>query len=499
MSINENLDHTVEKNNDFVLDQSYSNKTELEEDNLLSESPSNVKKESLRHIILSHTTGWPRRLRLIALLLIIVGMSLFLYIIVRYVINHQTRNPKPQVHEMIDPIHIKGKHEDAYGLFLCTRSDAAAEEQLFFDALRISIFRLIKMEENSEKKRDIIVIVCQFVSPAQVTALRNLPIIVVPVLTINPPFEPVHYRWIDNYTKFHFWRFLNWNRILYIDIDIFFMDDFLTIWDEPVAQVIDKPPKPFSSEDTYLGYKVKDLYPYLFAVSIDTWRWEYFTLVQKFNAGLLMLKPSLTHFHILMDVSFYPPMYYYEMEQTTLNYMYSHLPDVAVPFSELNATYNFFIEYNANFTESRKAYHVKLWGKDLPEHIKPLGRLWESAYKEMKLTYQTVSILSTNAFLSSESSSIVLKGLSLSSGSGIIYAVASTNYAFIPRAEQIMAGLDASGTYAPNAQAKYDIYPAELKFNKLQPDTTYLIYYVATTGTLYARMTDVYYIQARTL
>jgi hypothetical protein len=54
--------------------------------------------------------------------------------------------------------------------FMCTRADAGEEEQMNFDALKVSIHRILKMQN----KRDIIVAVCQ-----------HTPIISILILVIN--------------------------------------------------------------------------------------------------------------------------------------------------------------------------------------------------------------------------------------------------------------------------------------------------------------------------
>jgi alpha-N-acetylglucosamine transferase len=195
---------------------------------------------------------------------------------------------------------------------------------------------------------------------------------------------------------------------------------------KPAAQIINKPPP--NSPSKYLGFEVEELYLYLFAASIDTWGWEYNTQIDKFNGGLLMIKPSVIHFNLLMQTTYNLSNYFAEMEQSTLNYVYSRSENRPLPFSLLNTTYNFFPEVNSNFTAARKAYHAKLWRTDLPEVLKGLGEVWQNEYTGMKATYSgTVSILSDNVALSSRNDSITVSGLSLSSGTGTFFAVASIN------------------------------------------------------------------------
>jgi alpha-N-acetylglucosamine transferase len=229
---------------EIVSGNNENNNAELEDNTVLTESETSINEETLKQKGLRHWIKLPTKLTIIIPSFLIILLCLLLLLKSVYYTPHEKIHevvPKESF-ETIDPINIKGNSDEAYAFFLCTRSDANPEQQRFFDALRVSIYRLIKMEENSEKKRDIIIISCQYNPTTQLRALKNLPVIVVPVLTINPPTTTDHYRWIDNYTKFHLWRFINWNRILYIDIDIFFMERFIDIWNEPGAQVIETAP-----------------------------------------------------------------------------------------------------------------------------------------------------------------------------------------------------------------------------------------------------------------
>lgn len=388
---------------------------------------------------------------------------------------------------------IHGKHKEAYGFLLCTRPEGDHELQMNYEALKVSIYRLQKIQENKKIQRDVIVAVCQHTTQSQYHSLKNLNIILIPVRTINPPSTVLYKRWIDNYTKFVFWKMINWDRILVMDIDIYFTKDFVDVWDEPASQIKHSPPSEYlGSDNTYLGYKIQDLYPYVHAATIDNSNWEKWLKVGKFNAGFYVMKPNLIHYDLLTDIAFNSSIHFEEMEQSCLNYVYNRTG--AIPWSYFDELYNYFPHNGKN--SSIKAYHAKLWQDNPPVQYEHLLHLFYDSYEQVKLHYPEIAIKSSKVFVAYESNFITISDLELTER-GIVYAVASTNTTETIYSSQIRYNTDANGSHLPGTYSLYNDRPISLTISGLVPNTMYNIYYLACSPNN-SLISDIYYIESST-
>jgi hypothetical protein len=287
---------------------------------------------------------------------------------------------------------------------------------------------------------------------------------------------------------------IQWDRILVMDIDIFFYDDFISIWNEPATQII-YDPDPIWKNKEYLGFNVTYLYPYVHAAVVDTSEWEK-GIVDKFNTGLYIIKPNLYHFQLLMQVSLNTTLQFEEMEQSVLNYVYTKKNKGAIPWIELNETYNFYPDWNPKRNTSIKAYHTKIWEDEFGPVYDNLIRLWDSYYVQMRIDFPEV-IIFPNISYSVTTTSVTLYNLQLSKGKGEFHAISSENLNYKPSHKEITQQLAMSGTNVSGASSAL-VHATNLTINGLKPQTKYNIYYFANTTVPYAQYTNVFYLQCQT-
>jgi hypothetical protein len=341
-----------------------------------------------------------------------------------------------------------------------------------------------------DNKRDIIVLVCQHNSFEEYETLLGLEdIIVIPVQTINPPVKYSLKRWVDVFTRFNIMKLTNWNRVLIMDVDIFVVNDsFYQIWDEPATQIKNSPPLEYQ-DHTYMGVQVEDLYPFLHSAAIDTYDWEYNLGIHKYNAGLIILKPSLNIFGILMKISFDGVHDLIEVDQTAGNIVYNK--DGAIPWDRFSELYNFFPDHNY-MDEKIKAYHCKVWMNDPPPRYKNISDMWHNHYNEMKKNWQLPKPLiepPKYLFVLSNQTSIIIAGLKVISDQDVYYALVTTNIVDIPTAEQIKEANHASSVFMDNT--------ITLIISGLMPDTVYVVHYYLYIAPL-DKNSDLHYVQYST-
>jgi alpha-N-acetylglucosamine transferase len=420
-------------------------------------------------------------------------------------------------YSFLDFSYVKGKNDEAYLAFFCTRDHTNWDP--YYDMLRVLIYQLKMMKDS---KRDIIIAICQFTPISIYETLRRLDIMVIPVQSIPPPILYMSSRWLDDCIKFNFWKLLNYNRILILDLDLYLQDHFVEIWDEPASQIKYSPPTEYGDEDTYMGFKIKSLYPYVYAGTIDSWILNRSLPIDKFNAGMQLLKPSLAHYHLIMQTVYNNSLIFAEVDQSILNLVYNITSPVA--WSKLSYLYNYFPEYNPP-NEKVRAYHYKFL---LNEHhisrskvvshkykdllfekttdLSELEDLWNKDYDKMisdtiiydPLVNSNLPNISDYILISSQARSITILNLEASNQEGYLYAVASTNILDCPTVNQIKDRFDASGTRVPGANATcIDGQLTSITIDELAPSTSYMIYY-CSFSTKTGQFSGVYYIYYNT-
>lgn len=105
----------------------------------------------------------------------------------------------------------------------------------------------------------------------------------------------------------------------------------------------------------------------------------------------------------------------------------------------------------------------------------------------------TVTLSSTSDY-----QSVTVTGFKLSSGNGIFYGIATTDTTTVPSQYQIRKGLDGTGASVSSTNVLYTSATdttVQMTFSKLDPVTTYMIYYYAANDdkTQYAQLTTVRY------
>ena len=128
-------------------------------------------------------------------------------------------------------------------------------------------------------------------------------------------------------------------------------------------------------------------------------------------------------------------------------------------------------------------------------------------------TFQTISlqtgpsysipVIDTNSEASAVTTdtTIVVGGLKLLSGEGMFFGIASSEEINLPTQWQIRQSRNSSDVVVTSSNAMFVNVSTSLLFSDLKPETNYTIYYYASNSdrTQYARVSDVHYLQARTL
>jgi alpha-N-acetylglucosamine transferase len=371
------------------------------------------------------------------------------------------------------PTEIKGKSKEAYAFSLCSRK--LKEPDNYLEAGLAMMYRL---RHEFKTKRDLILAICPYTPIDRYEMFKSLKdlldIIVVPVEVISPPLHLGVERWLDACTKFVFFQMINWDRIIFLDLDLILLEGFEDIWNEPQTQLQLSPPSKFDPESEYLGFKIKDLYPYIFAASIDSTIWKYYETVNKLNAGMFVMRPSLIHFELILRTAFNASYSFPETDQTMLNFIYKK--EGPLPWQKLSHFYNYYPVVN-RMDAASKTYHYKLW-EGAPAVMNNITGPWTQTYNNMKRDFPLA--IADTVIVQPNNTTLTLSGLRVLKGPSIFYALLTTKPRIPISREEILKD--------PNVIVTKT---SELTIGGLLPNKIYTIYYFGYYD-FYKKYTQVY-------
>jgi alpha-N-acetylglucosamine transferase len=439
-------------------------------------------------------------------LIIFIILALFYVLRVRMevttLLTNQYMLPESFSQTPTDLTTVKGTHTEAYGLLLCTDPGVDEEQQvIYLNALKVMIFRLIKMQAeatNNTPKRDIVVLACTFTPFWQLEVVQRTGVILNMVESLTPPRTLDFQRWKHNFTKFQFWRLVLWDRVLFMDVDILFLEErnFFDIWEHPATQVRYNPPENVDPNTLYFGWPIKMLYPYVIALGYDTFCRKCSYSDRGPNSGVFITKPNIVHYELMKKIAFDVSIPFKIMEQTALDYIFNI--SGPLPWTEFEDTYNWTPEYNP-LLDSVKGYHVKGWLKEKPVWMESdpktwgnLPSLWQSYYTQMEEANRlNISILPESPTTIIGSKYVSVTKLQLSSDQGVLYYLAASDLNYYPTHTQLIENSGQPIKISSNANAEFTLVD-------LNTNTEYRIFYTVKTSALYAPLTNIYYINIHT-
>jgi len=382
-----------------------------------------------------------------------------------------------------DLTHIKGKYKEAYAFLLCSsRVDNAGSIHFYFEALLAFILRLKKAK--ADETRDIIVLACDFTYDFQFDIIRKTGVILIPVEVVITERVPVISWWTYNFTKFYLWKLIFWDRILFLDIDLFCDDRLFNIWDDPATRLQTKPPEGVDLDSVWYGQTVRSLYPYIEAYTYDTWS-PSSKGAESFNNGIFIFKPSLEHYNVLMNITYNYSIPLEVMEQTALNVAYSKKGPV--PWTTFNETYNMatLVYKKADWIV---CYHGKLWygGLDDELHV-----MWQKSYNELTTNFYNISIVSERSECLFANTSLTISKLRLTNSFGILYYLITRDFTYYPTYEEIKdAYMKSASDYIPISEGNM---MSSITIDNITANVNYRVFYYAETLSRFNPVTDIYY------
>jgi alpha-N-acetylglucosamine transferase len=435
-------------------------------------------------------------------LIIFIILALFYIMRVRIEVTTRSTNqymlPETFSQTPADLTTVKGTHIEAYGLLLCTDPGVDEEQQtIYINALKVMIFRLIKMQATSTVKRDIVVLACTFTPFWQLEVVQKMGVILSMVESLTPPRSLDFQRWKHNFTKFQFWRLVLWDRVLFMDVDILFLEErnFFDIWEHPATQVRYNPPENIDPNTLYFGWPIKMLYPYVIGLGYDTYCRKCSYRDRGPNSGVFITKPNLVHYEMMKKIAFDVSIPFKIMEQTALDYIFNITGPL--PWTEFEDKYNWTPEYNP-LLESIKGYHVKGWLKEKPVWMESdpktwgnLPSLWQSYYTQMEASLFNISILPESPKIIIGSKYVSVTKLTLSSDHGVLYYLATNDLNYYPTHAQLIENSEQPINISSDANTEFTLV-------ELNTNTKYRVFYTAKTSAIYAPLTNIYYINIHT-
>lgn len=145
-----------------------------------------------------------------------------------------------RVYDVNDEFYIESTNKEAYVFLLKTEREQLEEDFMTFQALKQTVTRLQDFEREGDASRDIIVFTVEETPSWQLKELQALGALVIRMKHLY--LEEVDSTLSDDFIKVIFWKLVHWDRLLYVDNDIFVNDkQFLDIWDEDSTQIITEP------------------------------------------------------------------------------------------------------------------------------------------------------------------------------------------------------------------------------------------------------------------
>ncbi|WBW73808.1 alpha-1,3-galactosyltransferase Otg1 [Schizosaccharomyces osmophilus] len=296
--------------------------------------------------------------------------------------------------------------------FLALLTPPSSENDPYFNATRVLVHRL-KHHPVTKSKYPIHIMVLRGVDEWKIRRLEADGASVLLVDPISPSDIVVDLDSMDNdisdrirhmFTKLRIFELTQFDKLCVIDSDILPLKNIDDIFDVPYQG---KPPTPIPSEqreykdpkdgsshffsEDFADYdtNIDDFYPYLLAAATD--RGEHHMIppepLGSFNAGMMLIRPSLAHFQRLLKIGAYP--YKYEnahmMEQSLLNVAYGE--HGWFPWTRVDPYYN-GVWCSLPEHPHLKTAHGKFWQSDSTEFASVYLAEWYRAYGEMLAFHQ---------------------------------------------------------------------------------------------------------------
>ena len=212
----------------------------------------------------------------------------------------------------------------AYATFYAPRGQDLDEPDEYFNATRLLAYKLLYDPETRTKiNAPLVVMVTPYVAQWKRQILENDGCRVVEVQAVEGDYAitPAEERWIDTFSKLRIWQFVEYDRILFMDTDMLVQRCMDEIWNELASVPVhsdERIPDPYDEEPadgTYLLASIGDACCYGHSLPRP--------LVNNFNSGFFMLKPSQSMFNKFLSVLNKPEKFSNDwVEQGLLNYVY---------------------------------------------------------------------------------------------------------------------------------------------------------------------------------
>ncbi len=198
---------------------------------------------------------------------------------------------------------------------------------------------------------------------------------------IVPPLR----QWEYMMSKLWLWSFTEFDRILYLDADIFLVDSLDGVFDDAGAQEYSTDYNKTSPEEARLLPPTYSIGGVLDGVSGDR---DHPAYADYMNGGFFMIKPDITMFNYYMHYVDTPDSFSLSMlEQNLMNQL--HRGDGPMPWQRLDKHWDTSCPTPYDIENGWKTLHGKYWALHAePCDIDPyVGRLWYQTYGEMEAFY----------------------------------------------------------------------------------------------------------------
>ncbi|EPX72719.1 acetylglucosaminyltransferase [Schizosaccharomyces octosporus yFS286] len=296
--------------------------------------------------------------------------------------------------------------------FLALLTPSSSDDDPYFNATRVLVHRL-KYHPVTKSKYPIHIMVLRGTDEWKIRRLEadGASILLVDpispsdmVLDLDSMANDITDRFQHMFTKLRIFQQTQFDKLCVVDSDILPLKNIDDIFDTPFQG---KPPNPIPSDqhryrnpndgmshfflEDFQDYNatIDDFYPYLLAATYD--RGEHHLIPPEptgyFNAGLMLIRPSLFHFERLLKIGAYPYKYDHArmMEQSLLNVAFGE--HGWFPWTPVDPFYNGVWCSPPEYRHLKTA-HGKFWQFDSTEFASIYFAEWYRAYGEMLAFHQ---------------------------------------------------------------------------------------------------------------
>ncbi|EPY52702.1 acetylglucosaminyltransferase [Schizosaccharomyces cryophilus OY26] len=296
--------------------------------------------------------------------------------------------------------------------FMALLTPPSSENDPYFNATRVLVHRL-KHHPVTKSKYPIHIMVVRGVDEWKIRRLEADGASIIMVDPISPSNMVVDVESMDHdvskryehmFTKLRIFEQTQFDKLCVVDSDILILKNIDDIFDTPYQGKPRTPVKteqrrykdPKDDSEHYFeenfeeyGASIDDFYPYLLAAVSD--RGEHHMIppepIGSFNAGMMLIRPSIEQFKRLLKIGAYP--YKYEnahmMEQSLLNLAYEE--HGWFPWTRVDPYYN-GVWCSPDEYHHLKTAHGKFWNIGSSEFAPVYLAEWFRAYGEMLAFHQ---------------------------------------------------------------------------------------------------------------